>query len=300
MTDAAPAGAPLAATIDGLLDGRIGDLAQLRAATEALGRVGAGAFACEVQGGRFTLLPRTTALPPGAFDEAAQARFLAALQDVLAAALPGSVESNLRCRLVYADEVAETLFVVRGADAQPLTRRRPRTAEDAVALPAPAPARPFGLRPRELGWVAPAVLALAALFAWRNGWIDRALAARAEQLQIDAGPFAGLVVVAAERTWGNYRVELRRGASFPATPQVVGERQTAAGDAAVRTALGVVGDGRELYVQLVDAKLEVLAESRAELRALLTAPDAVVAVELPGRMGAERLRLALVPAPARK
>jgi PAS domain-containing protein len=129
-----PAGAPTSAGIEGILDGRVGDADALQRAVAELGQSGAGPFRCDIQGGRFSLLPVDTQLPPG-FDAAAQARFLDALQAVVAAAQPGSIETNLRSRMVYADQVAETLFRVRGASIEPLTRLRPRTAADAPALP---------------------------------------------------------------------------------------------------------------------------------------------------------------------
>ncbi len=202
MTGAAPApDVPLAAFVDGLLDGRVADAAALRDAADALGRAGAGGFRCELQGGRFSLLPNDTRIA-GPFDDRAQTRFLTALQELVRAAAPGSVETNLRCRLVYADEVAETLFVVRGDRVEPLTRRRPRTPADVVdATPTAAAALPFGLRRREVLWLAPLLAVLALVLAWRGGYVDRVFAARAESLRIDTGAFAAMLTATVERSW---------------------------------------------------------------------------------------------------
>jgi len=290
---APPPGTPLAAYVEGILDGRVADADALQAATNELSRAGAGAFRCDVQGGRFSLLPIDTRMPSG-FDDAAQARFLAALQRLLAAAEPGSVEANLRCRLVFADEVAETLFVVRGAGIEPLTRRRPRTSNDVVPASNAVPELPFGLRRRELVWIAPLLLLAGAAAAWQAGWIDRVLAARAEGLRREPGPFGAMLAFEVERSWGNYRVTLRRGADFPTTPQAVEALRAAATDLAVGTACGIVGEGRDLFVQIVDDGNHVLAETRVDLRALVAAADAAVEAKLPGRIGATTVRLSIV------
>lgn len=288
-------GTPLAAFVDGLLDGRVADAARLRAAADALGRAGAGAFRCEVHGGRFSVLPVETriAVP---FDVAAQERFLAALHELAAAAAPGSVETNLRCRLVYADEVAETLFVVRGQAVEPLTRRRPRTAADGADVAPAAPTVLAFVRRREIAWLAPALLVLAALAAWQSGWVDRVLAARAEALRVDSGPFGAMLATSVQRSWGDYEVTLRRGVEYPATPQAVAERLAKLSDTAQHAACSIVGDGRDLYVQLLDQDGAVLAETRAEVRTLLAAVDGSAVARLPGRMRAASLRLAIAAA----
>jgi len=291
-----PADQPLAAFVEGLLDGRVADADALQAATRELSSAGGGPFRCDIQGGRFSLLPIDTPMPPG-FDDAAQDRFLAALQKVVAGGVPGSVEGNLRCRLLFADEVTETLFVVRGDRIEPLSRRRPRTPDDTVpAMPA-APPTPFGLRRRDLAWIAPLLLLAGTAVAWQAGWIDRVLAARADGLQRDAGPFGTMLAFEVGRAWGNYDVTLRRGADYPATPQAVEERRRAASDHAAGAATSIVGDGRELYVQVVDDSGHVLAETKVDVRPLLTAAEAVVTAKLPGRIGATAVRLSITAAP---
>lgn len=295
-----PVGTPLAAFLEGMLDGRIADAPRLHAAVSALQKAGAGAFRSEMHGGRFSLLPAATQLPAGAFDEAAQARFVAALHELVAAAAPNSIETNLRCKLVYAEQVAETLFVARGDRIEPMTRLRARTAADGTGVPTVAAAVPFGLRRREVLFAAPLLLLAGSLVAWRSGWIDRILAARAEALRIDTGPFADLLQVATRRAWGDYRVELRRGAGYPADAVALGARRDGAKDLVTRAAIASVGDGGEVFVQLVDAQDVVLAEARAELRPLLTTADAVVEARLPGHRTAAALRLSLTKAPEPK
>jgi hypothetical protein len=295
----APLGAPLAAYVEGILDGRVADGARLAEAARSLGTTGAGPFKLEVQGGRFTLLPVETMVAGPAFDTAAQTRFLSALHDVLAAAVPGSVEANLRCRVVYADEVAETMFVVRGEHIEPLTRRRPATAADRATAPGgTAAALPFELRRKEILWLAPALLLLGLVFAWQGGWIDRVLAARAEELAHDTGSFGAMVAFDVERSWGDYKIVLRRGAEYPTTPAAIEAARSAAKDDLMRTtAIGLVGDGRELFVQLLGDDGKVLAETSADLRPLLTSGAARVETKLPGRMGAATFRLSVTRAP---
>ena len=76
----APLGQPIAVFLEGILDGRVADGAALSVRVRELGTAGAGAFRCDVRGGRFSLLPNETQLAEPDFDEAKQARFLDALQ----------------------------------------------------------------------------------------------------------------------------------------------------------------------------------------------------------------------------
>ena len=294
-----PAGAPLAAYVEGLLDGRVADAGALQHAIQNLQGAGAGPFRAEVLGGRFSLLPAATQVAGAPFDEGAQARFLLALQAVAAAAAPGSVETNLRCRLVYADVVAETLFVVRDGKLEPLTRVRPRTADDGVGVPS-APSVPFGLRRRELLFAAPLLLLAGGIVAWQSGWIDRVLAARAEQLRTDAGPFGAMLQLRVEPAWGNYRVTVARGLEYPATTSALAARRDGTEDLVARAAIAAVGDGGAMFVQLLGADDKVLAEQRTELRPLLTAADGTIEVKLPGAMQATAVRLSLSKAPEPK
>jgi hypothetical protein len=299
MSDATsmPSGTPLALLVEGILDGRARDTAALHRASSALSQCGAGTFRCEISGGRFTVMPQETHVAAGGFDEAAQTRFLDALREVVAAAAPRSVESNLRCRMIFAADVAETLFVVQNDEVEPMTRVRPRTpADDAMVAPTMADL-PLGLRRREVLVLAPMLLLLGLLVAWWTGWVDRVLAARAESLTLVNGPFGALLDVRAGRQWGNYRIEVRRGAEYPATPQALAERRDHSESLTARAACELVGNGGELFVQSLDGDGKVLDQARIELRPLLGTADAVVETKLPGRMQAATLQLSLSTAP---
>ncbi|HEX5054177.1 MAG TPA: hypothetical protein VFZ65_20530 [Planctomycetota bacterium] len=292
MTGAAatPSGAPLSVLVEGLLDGRTSAPDAVHRAAAALGQCGAGEFVAEVTGGRFTLLPRAAQVRAGGFDEAAQARFLEALQAVLRAAAPGSVESNLRCRMLHVDEVTETLFVVRGDRIEAVTRRRPRTPDDAALL---APAAAPRLRRRETLLLGALAVVLAILFAWQTGWIERVYAAPAGTLRVDTGPFGPMLAVQAHDSWGDYVVELRRGPEYPTTAKELTERRDRQQGLAERAACELVGSGGDVFVQLLDEAGQVLAEARVELRPLLVDAGGTAEALLPGRRHAAALRLSL-------
>ncbi len=283
---------PLAAFVEGILDGRVGDATKLQAAVRSLSAAGAGRFRCELHGGRFSLIPEATRIDPSRFASEAQANFLTALQELVLSAGKNSVETNLRCRLIHQDEVAETLFVVRGDRIEPLTRRRPRTADDVVPAEPKARAR-FGLARRERRLLAPAAVLVVALVGWQSGWIDRAFSVPAATLRLDTSSFGAWLAVGVADSWGNYEVTLRRGAQYPATVAALNESIAQQTDTAQRAACTLVGEGRDLVVQLLDAQATVVAEVPASLRALLTAPDQAVTALLPGRRDAAAVRLAM-------
>lgn len=288
-----PSGPPNALVVDGILDGRVRDAQALREAVERLSTCGAGAFRLDITGGRFSLLPVETHVPPGAFDLTAQSDFLDRLHEVVQAAQDNSVEATLRCKLVYGAEVAETLFVVRGARVEPLTRRRPAVSGDAPALPTTDAGPWAGLQRRQLLLLAPLLLALIGLLAWQSGYVDRILAARAEQLTTETGPFDDMLEVRVDRSWGYYEVTVTRGAGYPDSPEALEARKASVQELAGQAACTVVGDGDDLFVQLLDGSGEVLTAERAELRSLLTEDSGEVVVKLEGRMAAATVRLSL-------
>lgn len=288
-----PEGAPNALVVDGILDGRVRDAHALRDAVLRLSACGAGEFRLDITGGRYSLLPVETDVPPDRFDQAAQSNLLDRLHEVLEASQQGSVEATLRCKLVYGAEVAETLFVVRGATVEPLTRRRPAAPSDAPALPRMAPEPGIGLPRRQVLLLAPLALVLVGLLAWQSGYIDRVLAARAEQLATDTGPFGDMLTLRVARSWGSYKVTLTRGEGYPDTPDALAARKASVEELAGQAACAVIGDGDDLFVQVLDADGDVLDATRAELRSLLTDGDGEVVVSMDGRMAATTIRLSL-------
>lgn len=287
------ADAPQSLQVEGILDGRVLDEATLRQAVNELGLCGAGSFRVDISGGRFTVLPVDTQVSAAAFDAAAQTNFLDRLQAVADAAQPSSIETNLRCKLIYADDVAETLFIVRGHNIEPVTRRRPKAAQDVPLLPGAGVKAPGGLSRRELLWLAPVLLIAGLIFAWQSGWMQRVMAARAEAVTTDSGPFGDMLTVELKRSWGNYYATLTRGDGYPDTPDALVARRDASEDLTTRAACELVGNGGELFVQLRQEDGKLLFETRSELRLLLTDTDGSVEVKLPGHMSADHLTLAL-------
>jgi len=288
-----PTGAPQSLIVEGIVEGRILDAHALREAVKRLSNCGAGNFRVDITGGRFNMLPVDTHVPPEGFDSAAQSNFLDRLQQLVDAAQPNSIETTLRCKQVYDEEVAETLFVVQGHTVEPVTRRRPKTVQDAPALPQMEGEARLGMRRKEVLWIAPLLLVLGVALAWQSGYIDRVLAARAEELNTDPGPFGDMVQLQVERSWGNYEVTLTRGEGYPTTPAALDARKEASTDLTEQAACAVVGDGDQLFVQLLNEKGKVLDAARTELRPLLTDEDGEAVVRLPGRMSVTTVRLSL-------
>ena len=284
---------PSALLVEGILDGRVLNEGTLQDAVQQLSQCGAGAFRLEVTGGRFNILPAETHVPADRFDTAAQSNFLDRLQGVVDAAQPGSVETTLRCKLVFEDNVAETLFVINGHQVEPVTRQRPRTAQDAIPMPTADGEAMLGMRRREIMWLAPVLLLVGAFFAWQSGWIDRVLSARAEEVQTQSGAFGGMLDVQLERSWGNYYVTLTRGTTYPTTPEALATLRDGSTTLPERAACELVGNGGELFVQLVQEDGKVLAEASTGLRSLLTDPDGKAEVKLPGSMSAHHVSLSL-------
>ncbi|MFT4515319.1 MAG: hypothetical protein ACI89X_004095 [Planctomycetota bacterium] len=284
---------PAALLVEGILDGRVLNEDTLRRAVDELSKCGAGAFRLDVTGGRFNILPAETHVPAGQFDTAAQSNFLDRLQGVVDAAQPGSVETTLRCKLVFEEEVGETLFVVNGHQIEPVTRRRPRTAQDAIPMPTAEGEGMLGMRRRELMWLAPVLLLVGLFAAWQSGWIDRVMAARAEEVQTETGPFREMIDVKLERSWGNYYVTLARGATYPATPEALATLREGSETLPEQAACDLVGNGGELYVQIVNKDGKVVAETRTELRTLLTDEEGKTKVKLAGTMSAHHVSLSL-------
>ncbi len=290
---ALPAGAPESVTFDGILDGRVGDEEGLRQRAAELGRCGGGRFLLEVDGGRFSLLPEGDTVPGAGFAEPGQQAFLQALTALLGAAAERSVESTLRCTMVYRAQVVETLFRVADGRVAPLSRVRPRRPDEgAPELPAGLAER-HGFGRRELLIAVLLLVVGGAWVTWRYGLLDRVMAARAESLQVEAGPFGRLLRVEVSRSWGVYRISVLRGEAYPADAAALQAAQAAAAGLPERAAVEVVGNGGEMWVQIQDGEGRVLEAARIELRPLVVDPAGKVGLDLGGRMDAARIALSL-------
>ena len=290
-----PVGPPDFGWFDGVVDGRISDAVALRSVHRRWNDLGVGDALLEIRGGRFSFLPGDGVVRGEALDTSQQEQVLAILEEMAAdATLAGSVESTLRCTMVYGDRVVETLFRPVGEGWRSASRTRPTAPADLERRPRaevlPESVRAIGLRRGLLVLVL--LLVVFSATAWRTGWIDRALAVAAKELDRDPGPFEGLLEIEVESRWGVYEVRLSRGADYPTAPDAE-EALLEGADAARRAAVDVVAEGSSVYVQLVDASGEVLEEERTELRPLIVEEEGEAETELPGRAGGAGVRLSL-------
>lgn len=282
---------PRLVVVGGIVDGRTSDPHGLRARVEALGQCGLGEFVLDVSGSRFSLLPRSTQLQGKGFGLSAQQRFVEALEGVLACAEPGSVESTLHAKLVYVDEVVETLFICRSGRVEAMSRVREASPEDS---PPAAGSRPRALpRRRDMLLATLAVLVVGSVWLWFSGYGELAMSARENPAATSAGPFDSLLLVESDRRWGVYEVRVKRGPGYPQDPAQLAERTASAATLTARAACDAVGAGADIQVELVDAKGQVLESARLPLAPLLSEPTASTAAMVRGRVGAVELRLAL-------
>lgn len=290
-------GAPRFVTMDGILDGRLGNAAAIAQAVAGLNALGICTFELDRDGGKFSVLPDNTRRPAPGFDRARQELMLQHLRTIAAAAR-GPVESTLRCTMVFDEECAETLFRATaqppaGPGIEPLTRVRPARPDDVpVKLPGSAPWRQMFQR-REVVIALPLLFVAFGLLAWTSGLVDRLLAASASGLQVKTADFGDLLAMSVESKLGNYEVTIRRGAGYPATLAEWDQHTAAAADEAQRLRDLVVREGQEIWVQLRDADEHVLAESSVSLRPLVTAADTKTTTGLPGRITAKSVVLSV-------
>lgn len=288
-----PEGEPRWVTLDGILEGRVGDGPALARAIAGLNGLGICEFEFDRDGGKFSVLPANRQVRGAGFDAAAQNELLEHLR-AIAAAARGPVESTLRCTMVYETQCTETLFRAvapppAGDGVETLTRVRPVRADDAPPdLPSQPPWRKM-LRRKEVVIVLPLLIVAFGLLAWRSGLVDRLLSANVRGIEIDTHEFGGLLAADVESEWGNYSVTVRRGDDYPSTSAGWDARAAASTTETERLRDNLVREGQDVWVQLRDTEGAVLAQRSVELRPLVTAPDAEVDLALPGMMTAAKV-----------
>jgi hypothetical protein len=293
---------PTTAWFDGILTGPIGDVAALRAAVDALNRGGVVSATLDLDGGRFSLLFDDALFAPERLDAATSRDLAANLQRVADAAAPhASVESTLRCTLVRADDVTETLFVVQGRKVQGLSCTRPRRSEDdARAAPPPSPLGTSNVSRGHVVAIGVGFLLLFVLFAWKSGYVDRLFAPSGDGLPVTLGDFDGVVKATVESKWGDFEVKLVRGPRWPTTVEEGTRLVAEATTPAARAAMQVVTNGGDVYVRLENGHDEVLEAVKVELRPLVARSDGEAKATLHGRIVAARVRLDLDQGPPPK
>src|SRR4051812_4968194 len=108
MADDAPpplaSSAPRFAWFDGIVEGRVGDVASVRAAVERANATGFGRMDVGVDGGRFSVLMDDATVPASRMTDENRCALAGALNEI-AVASAGPIESTLRCTEVFQDEV---------------------------------------------------------------------------------------------------------------------------------------------------------------------------------------------------
>jgi len=299
-----PTGPPAYGWFDGVLEGKAADPEKLLSIAGEWEKMFRDGPSLDLQGSRFSFMPSDAVLDGSMLGTEQQDAILALLHRIEEeAAAPNTLESTLRCTLVYEDQVVETLFGALEGGLTSVSRSRPVSAADQVRRTRsgiiPESVRSLGLiRGLVVGVLA---LLLFSLLVWQGGWLDQVRAVPAEELEMDAGTFEGMLVLDVESSLGHYEVRVRRGEEFPVDPEATKLLTEAAEDNLRIASIEVVRSGDFVYLQLVNSKhLEddkpvtlILQEEKLELRGLLVDQTAEVEARLKGRSTATGCRLSI-------
>ena len=288
-----PSPAPRFGRMDGIVDGRVGDVDAAQAAVRKANDSGFAGLSLEVDGGRFSILPDAARISSAQMIDARRAAFFEGLRDFVAAC-EGPAESTLRCTEVFDFVVRETLFLTDPVDRglRAWTRERPVTAQD-HSWNADDRVIRTALPKRLMVILAVLLIVATGLLAWTGGWIDRAFSAEVANVRADTAVFGDLLSIDVTGSWGDYVVSLRRGRSYPLTLDDIERLRQDASQPARRVAVDTVSGGDAIWLRLEDKDGRGLVASRIDLRSLVESKDDAVRVRLPGRRDAARIRLAL-------
>lgn len=281
-----PAGPPEYAWFSGVLEGeRGGGDGALRDASAAIERLGLGRTDLEIEGRRFTLLLSGEPVPGESLDQARKQGFIAALEDLArAAGTARPIESTLRCTEVHPDRTVETLFAVEGGRVRPLSRVRPVDVEDRRHAPR-GPELPHelaGIGRRRAVVITLALVAIGAIAIWRSGLVGRLLSPDPAALPVLTTEFGDRLEVTLRRSFGDYRVEIRRSPSFPDTDEELEHWRSRLSGARERIAWQAISGEGTVYVHSLGEGSQRLATDRVDLRPLIVDGSEVVTAKLPG------------------
>ena len=288
--DTAPSGPAQHGRFAGILEGAVATRPELERITAEINALGLAHADLEVDGGRFSLLLDEQTVPGNALSSECLSEFGRLLGELTrASADPASVESTLRCTTVHGDTVVETMFAPVRGEMRAVSRVRPAEADDRVRTSTAL--QPLGRRRVTL---IGGLFALAlAMFTWQSGLLDRVFSVDATQLEIDEGPFRGLLHAEAESSWGSYRVTLQPGADYPVTSAELRALLAKVETTAARAAILAVANGNVIFVRLLDDAGDVLTFAPVLLRGLIDNPEGDVVAMLPGRRVAHSIVLGL-------
>jgi len=294
-TDSSAAGAMRFGWFDGIAEGVSDDAHGMGVAVEALNDLGLAPFTLGSEnGGRVSLLADDCPLDGERFAKALGGPLRQCMEDVAAKFTPGTtVESTLRCTEVYRDHARETVFVFSASSLRMVSRKRPLRDDDLRRTAPPAQTAMPAPRKATIAAVIALLLVAGGLWAWQSGVIDQLLATRNEIPQTDHGVFNGLVSASAKRSWLDYEVRIRRGATYPDNATAVAELSKSADATVRRAAVNLTADGGTLFVRLEDANGATLVAREVSLRALLAKVDGEVICQFPALTRGTRITLSV-------
>ncbi len=289
-----PVGSPRFAWFGGVLEGdRSKEDASLEAAVRRLADLGFGEVDLELDGPRFSVLLSGPAVKGEGLTVDVKERILRTLQEVVAAAGDGRpTESTLHCTEVFEDRTVETLFGLRGEELCAISRVRPMTAEDVARDPQRISSSALGEEINRLGrrraiFITASLVALAAMFVWREGYIETVFSVDPIDFPVEYEEFGTRLLLTAERSWGSYRLEIVRGPTFPDSEQEIQAWQDQFESPRDRAAYQAVVGSAPLYVHLLDEESARINTAKVDLRPLFLGSSDHVVVTMPGsRRGA--------------
>ncbi len=278
-----------------MLEGVRGSDSDLEALTCQLNALGLAAVELQLDGRRFNILIDDRALEENDWRPETLDRFVELLRALVAAsAEPRSVESNLRCVELYTDRTIETLFAVIAGELYCQSQEREPTSSDEKELERRRPA----LEIKNLSWqkrlgLGLGVLLVSAAVGWQMGFDNLLFPRPAQEIQLEAGHFEGLLEMHVRQAPGAYEVFLRRGPNFPRDTGDLSRDAAEVGSLARHAALNAVGDGRAIQVRLLDKNGELLSAARANLAQLLSSPQTEIKLLIPTHRRADHFELSL-------
>jgi len=281
----------------GILEGHSGDNDRLRQTVAELNALGSIDADLELDGGQFSVLFDDLTLAGGAFAADLLDRLPRLLQEIVDAARdPARVTSTVRCTVVHEDGVVETLFAPVSGVMRGVSRPRRVKPEDLERAPAAAAVgNVSGMGPVRSTLIGALMLVAFAMLAWQSGFVERLTSVESSTLTVDNGPFGELLTAEIQPNWGNYRVLLRRGQSYPKDVAQQRQLEEQAATLAERSAVLMLTQGRHLYLRLISDTGETLAYYPVDTRPLLTSDEAPAVGHLPGRSIARSIQLSISP-----
>ena len=195
-----------------------------------------------------------------------------------------------RCTAFHDNAVVETLFAAVGGNLQVAQRTR-------AILPTDVTARddgPQGLGRNKSLMIAVLMVIAVILLIWESGILNRFQSPDVSDLTIRS-QFGMMLDLEVVREWGNYKVTVERGETYPVTQADIDRMAQAATNAAERAAVQAVGGGDQAFLRLLDEEGQMVSYRQLPLRGLLLDPSNRVVEFVPGHADAQTLEIALAP-----